>query len=119
MVSVMNNQMITYTVMKNYVMGNWELTFISLKGGIYGQFNIEKEFLVFSKFLNSHYFQMYFTFYLVKIRLSVPVLQLIKVNCTTQANSSSYVSYCFPSSYIFFYFIVFSSSDFQENTKID
>ena len=86
MVSVMNNEMITYTVMKNYVMGNWELTFISLKGGIYGQFNIEKEFLEFSKFLNSHYFQMYFTFYLVKIRLSVPVLQLIKVNCTTQAN---------------------------------
>ena len=27
----MNNEMVTYTVMKNYVMGNWELTFISLK----------------------------------------------------------------------------------------
>ena len=26
----MKNEMVTYTVMKNYVMGNWELTFISL-----------------------------------------------------------------------------------------
>ena len=26
----MNNEMVTHTVLKNYVMGNWELTFISL-----------------------------------------------------------------------------------------
>ena len=27
---ITNNEMVTYTVMKNYVMGNWELTFVSL-----------------------------------------------------------------------------------------
>ena len=27
---IMNNEIVTYTVMKNYVMGNWELIFISL-----------------------------------------------------------------------------------------
>ena len=29
----MNNEIFTYTIMKNYVTGNWELTFISLKAG--------------------------------------------------------------------------------------
>ena len=28
---IMNNEVLTYTVMKNYVTENWELTFISLK----------------------------------------------------------------------------------------
>ena len=27
----MNNEMVTYTVMKNYVTGNWEFTFIKPK----------------------------------------------------------------------------------------
>ena len=31
---IMNNEMVIYTVMKNYVTGHWELTFISLKYGV-------------------------------------------------------------------------------------
>ena len=27
----MNNEIVTYTVMTNYVIGNWELTFISVR----------------------------------------------------------------------------------------
>ena len=95
----------------NCYFGLWFVLFLAahlkilnfLRGHL-GSFFVSTIKIKISTFLNSHYFQLYFTFYSVKIGHSVPILQLIKVNCTTQANIISYVSYCFSSSYIYFVF---------------